>query len=239
MKILIKFIIKLCFGIWLITSILPETVIMDHKMIISLFQASKILGIIIIVMTFIAFFNPMFSKKKQTMINEEKTRLILHDLDTETAEKLFQDVKNALIFSVRKKMIKCCGCFDCWLRTPGLCVMHDGTESLGKQIACCDEFIIICKSLYGGFGKEIKTALDRSISFVLPFFEVRNREQHHQTRFSKSGKMKAYIYNSGEISDIDKTTLTEITRANCINMNKSECETVFVNDVQELKGALT
>jgi hypothetical protein len=115
--------------------------------------------------------------------------------------------------------------------------MHDGTESLGKQ-ACCDEFIIISKSLYGGFSKEIKNALDRSISFALPFFEVRNRELHHQMRYSKSGKLKAYIYNSGEISDTDKATLAEITRANCINMGKSDCETFFVNDVQELTGVL-
>ncbi len=116
--------------------------------------------------------------------------------------------------------------------------MHDGTESLGKQIAFCDEFIIISKSLYGGFGKEVKNALDRSISFLLPFFEVRNREQHHQIRYSKSGNLKVYIYNSGEVTDADKTTLTEITRANCINMDKSDCETVFIHDVQELKGAL-
>jgi hypothetical protein len=239
MNSLTKFILKLCFGIWLITLILPEIVLMDHKIIVLLFQAGKyLLSAVIFVMALIAFVIPMFPKKKQTVINDVKIKVILHDLDTETAESLFKDVHNVQIFSARKKMAKCRGCFGCWLKTPGLCVMHDGTEFLGKQSAYCDEFIIISKSLYGGFGKEIKSALDRSISFVLPFFEIRNRELHHQARYSKSGKLKAYIYNSGEISDTDKATLADITKANCINMNKSNYEIVFVNDVLELEGAL-
>ena len=238
MNSLTKLVIKLCFGIWLITSILPEAVFMDYKIILLFFQIDKyLLSAVIFVMALIAFVIPMLSKKKQTAINDVKTRVILHDLDTETAESLFKDVQNTQIFSARKKMAKCRGCFGCWLKTPGFCVMHDGTESLGKQ-ACCDEFIIISKSLYGGFSKEIKNALDRSISFALPFFEIRNRELHHQMRYSKSGKMKAYIYNSGKISDTDKATLAEITKANCINMNKSDCEIVFINDLHELTGAL-
>jgi len=235
MNSLTKFLLKLCFGIWLITSIMPEAIQMDYKII---FLIVKSVSAVVFVLALIAFVIPLLHKKKQMAANSENTRFILHDLDTETAESLFQNVPNTKFFSARKKMAKCTGCFGCWLRTPGLCVMHDGTESLGKQIAFCDEFIIISRSLYGGFGKEVKNALDRSISFVLPFFEVRNREQHHQARYSKSGKLKAYIYNSGEMSEADKATLSEITMANCINMNKSGCETVFVNDVQELKGAL-
>jgi len=236
MNSLTRFILKLCFGIWLITSIMPEAIQMEYKI---LFLIGKITSGVIFVLALIAFLIPLLQKKKQISANNEKTRLILHDLDAETAESLFQNVPNTQVFSARKKMAKCCGCFGCWLKSPGICIMHDGTESLGKLIACCDEFIIISKSLYGGFGKEIKNALDRSISFLLPFFEVRNREQHHQIRYSKSGKLKAYIYNSDEVSETDKATLTEITRANCINMNKNDYETVFINDVQKMKGALS
>jgi len=236
MNSLTKFILKCCFGIWLITSIMPETIQMDYKIF---FLIGKITSGVIFVLALIAFVIPLLQKKKQMTANNKKTRLILHDLDAETAESLFQNVPNTQVFNTRKKMAKCCGCFGCWLKSPGICIMHDGTESFGKQIAYCDEFIIISKSLYGGFGKEIKNTLDRSISFLLPFFEVRNREQHHQIRYSKSGKLKAYIYNSAEITDADKATLTEITKANCINMDKSDCETIFVNDVQELKGVLS
>jgi hypothetical protein len=236
MKSLTKFIFKLCFGVWLISSILPEVIQNDYKI---LFLVGKGLSAVIFVLALFAFFNPLFRKKKQMATANEKTSLILHDLDIQTAESLLCDVPNAQVFSARRKMAKCIGCFGCWLRTPGLCIMHDGAQFLGGQIACCDEFIIISKNFYGGFSKEIKNALDRSISFVLPFFEIRNREQHHQARYSKRGKIKACIYCSSEVSDADKAILAEITKANCINMNKSNYETVFVNDVQELKGALS
>jgi multimeric flavodoxin WrbA len=236
MNSLAKFILKLCFGVWLITSILPEVIQNDYKIV---FLVSKGLIAVIFALVLFAFFNPLLRKKPQTVTGNEKTRLILHDLDIETAKSLLCDVPNTQVFSARRKMAKCFGCFGCWLRTPGICIMHDGTESLGKQIACCDEFIIISKSLYGGFSKEIKNALDRSIAFVLPFFEIRNREQHHQARYAKSGKIRSCIYSSSKVSDADKALLTEITKANCINMNKSNYETVFVNDVQELKGALS
>jgi predicted membrane protein len=104
MNSLTKLVIKLCFGIWLITSILPEAVFMDHKIILLFFQIGKyLLSAVIFVMALIAFVIPMLSKKKQTAINEEKTRVILHDLDTETAESLFKNVQNTQIFNARKK----------------------------------------------------------------------------------------------------------------------------------------
>jgi len=235
MNNLTKFIMKLFFGVWLITSIMPEAIQKDYKI---MFWVGKGAYAVVAVLALIIFVIPLFHKKKQLAVNSEKKRFILHDLDAETAESLFENVPNTKIFSARKKMAKCHGCFGCWLKTPGLCVMRDGAESLGIQIACCDEFIIICKNLYGGLSKKIKNALDRSISLALPFFDVRNGEQHHMARYSQSGKIKVYIYNAGEIPEADKAALTEITKANCINMNKSDYETVFVNDVQELKGVL-
>jgi len=235
MNNLTKFILKLCFGVWLISSIIPESIQMDYKVI---FLIGKITSGVVFVLALIAFLIPLLQKKQQITESNEKTRLILHDLDAETAESLFKNIPNTQVFSARKKMAKCCGCFGCWLKSPGICIMHDGTESFGTLIAGCDEFIIISKNVYGGLSTEIKNVLDRSISLLLPFFKVRNREQHHQMRYAKIGKLKVYIYHSDEISDVDKATLTEITRANGINMDKSDCETVFIHDVQELQGAL-
>jgi len=200
-----------------------------------LFQVGGYLGIAILVMTIIAFIIQLLPKKKQSAMVIEKDKLILHDLDAETALNLFKDVNNAQFFCAHKRMAQCRGWYSCWLQTPGLCIMRDGTESLGKQIAFCGEFIIISKNLYGGFSAEIKNALDRSISSALPFFCVRNDELHHQPRYPNEGKMTAYIYSANEISDADKESLMEITKANGINMNKSDCEIIFVHDINELR----
>jgi hypothetical protein len=233
-----KIVVKLCFAILLITALLPRSILLEYRPMALLFQVGGYLGIGILVMTIIAFIIQLLPKKKQSVVSKEKDRLILHDLDAETALNLFKDVNNVQFFCANKKMAPCHGWYSCWLQTPGICIMHDGTESLGKQIAFCGEFIIISKNLYGGFSAEIKNALDRSISSALPFFCVRNNELHHQPRYPNSGKMTAYIYNANRISDVDKASLVEVIKANGINLNKSDCETIFVNDVIELKEVL-
>ena len=238
MNSLIKFIVKLCFGICLITAIAPVSLFMDYKIMALLFQVGSCLSNAIFAMAIIAFIIPIFTPKKQPATAKEKNRLILHDLDAETANNLFKDVNNARFFCANKKMAPCRGWYSCWLQTPGLCVMHDGVETLGERTASCDEFIIISKNLYGGFSAEIKNVLDRSISFVLPFFCVRNNELHHQPRYQNVGTMKVYIYNSNKISDVDKESLVEITKASGLNMNKTGCETIFVHDVNELREVL-
>jgi len=235
MNSLTKLFVKLCFGIFLLTALLPTSVLTKYKPMAILFQAGAYIGIALLVMAIIAFIIQLLPQKKQAATAKEKDRLILHDLDAEAALDLFKDTNNAQFFCANKKMAPCHGWYSCWLQTPGSCIMHDGTESLGKQIAFSDEFIIISKNLYGGFSAEVKKALDRSISSVLPFFCVRNNELHHQPRYPNSGKMTVYIYNANKISDVDKASLVEISKANRINLNKSDCETIFVNDVNELR----
>jgi multimeric flavodoxin WrbA len=207
---------------------------MEYKPFSILFKAGLFATIIIFILAITTFFLPRLSKQDKPVGDTEKRKIILHDLDAETAEKVFKNVSNAEYISASKKIARCFGCFGCWLKTPSLCVMHDGAEAVGKKLLCCNELIIISKNLYGGFSKNIKNVLDRSISFALPFFAVRNKEQHHQLRYKNNGKLKACIYNSNEIPETDRLTLKEIARANAVNMNLSDYETIFVNDVHEL-----
>jgi hypothetical protein len=238
MNSLIKFFVKLCPGIFLLTVLLPRSLFMEYKPMALLFQVGGYIGIAMLAMTITAFIIQLLPQKKQSVTAKENDRLILHDLDAETALDLFKDLNDVQFFCANKKMAACRGWYSCWLQTPGLCIMHDGTESLGKQIAFCNEFVIISKNLYGGFSTEIKNALDRSISSALPFFCVRNNELHHQPRYPNEGKMMAYIYNANEIPAADKESLIEITKANSINLNKSDYETIFVNDVNKLREVL-
>ena len=67
-----------------------------------------------------------------------------------------------------------------------------------------------------------------SDSFIHPFFLVRNRESHHQSRYANIGKMRVYIYDADKISETDKASIVDIAKANCVNMNKTEPE-VYVN----------
>jgi hypothetical protein len=224
-----KLLVKLCFCVWLASSILPG-ILAEYKPFAILFLAGKYIGYAVMILAVVAFIIPMLPKKKQPVSIGEKTTVILHDIGPETAIKIFGDMPNTKFFCASNKMAACKGFYACWLRTPGICALHDGMQHLGKEIASCGEFIIVSKNLYGGFSKEIKNALDRSISFALPFFQVRNKEQHHQARYANSGKMRVYIYSADEISNTDKNSIGEIAKANAINMNKFGLETHFINN---------
>ena len=232
-----KVLVQACFLIWLANSILPG-VLAQYTALVPIFVVGRYISYAVGGLAFATLIIPILTPKKQVEQSKAEGRLILHDLDPETAHELFADMPNTKFFCAAKKMVACKGDYGCWLKTPGICIFHDGVEELGKEIALCDEFIIISKSLYGGFDKEIKTALDRSISFILPFFQVRNKEQHHQARYINGEKMRVYIYDANEISETDKALITEVAKANSINMNKSEPDVHFVQDVVSLKGSV-
>ena len=234
MSKLSKILVKICFCVWLANSMLPA-VLAQYKPFEILFAMGWGISITVAVAAVISFFIPILSRKNQFVSNEIKSTLVLHDLDPETASMLFEDIPDVKFFCASKRMAACKGFYDCWLKNPGICALRDGTESLGRSIAECDKLIIVSKSLYGGFDRDMKNALDRSISALLPLFQVRNREQHHQPRYSKIGKMEVYIYNAEHISETDRVSVSEIAKANSINMNKSEPVMHFIHNLAALK----
>ena len=113
-------------------------------------------------------------------------RLILHDLDQNQVEaaglNTFSTEQNIIIDS-RGIRQYCLGCFACWLKTPGKCIIPDEYQTMGENLSKVDEFLIISKSTFGSYSSSVKNVLDRSISYVLPYFEVRKGEMHHQERY--------------------------------------------------------
>lgn len=130
-----------------------------------------------------------------------------------------------------------CGCFGCWLKTPGACVIRDKYGDMGEYLSKCDEVIIISKCVYGGFSPFVKNVLDRSISYVLPFFKINNGEMHHQRRYDNKVDMKVWFYEN-KITEKEKQTARRIVKANCINLYWEISNVLFVNDIKEMEGLI-
>jgi multimeric flavodoxin WrbA len=77
----------------------------------------------------------------------------------------------------------CQGCFDCWVKTPGVCKTHDAANSVSAANATSDAVLLVSPILFGGYGPELKKALDRSIGLMSPFFEKVGGETHHLKRY--------------------------------------------------------
>lgn len=229
-----KFVVRLYFGVWLSCSVLP-TALAEYKPFDLLFRLGGYLGNGVMILCVVIFILTLIPKKQKPVPENEKTTLILHDLEPEAAQAMFGDMPNVKLYCASGKMAACKGYYDCWLRTPGTCALRDGFEGLGQQIASCDKFVIVSKNLYGGFSREVKNALDRSISFALPYFQFREREVHHQARISKRGDMAVYIYDCNSITDFDKNSIGNMTKAVSLNTNKNEPQIFFINEINSLK----
>ena len=80
----------------------------------------------------------------------------------------------------------CIGCFGCWAKTPGECVIHDGYERTSLDMGLCDEMIIVSECYYGTVSPFVKAAQDRAISYVQGDFIIKNGEMHHKHRYTNT-----------------------------------------------------
>jgi len=83
----------------------------------------------------------------------------------------------------------CIGCFGCWVKTPGTCVIDDyGRETTRKAIQS-DLLVWLTPVTFGGYSSELKKALDRIIPILLPYFQTYHGQIHHKMRYKKYPKL--------------------------------------------------
>ena len=164
-------------------------------------------------------------------------RLIIHDLSIEQSkiiglENLAEEEN--IIVDGNGKNHYCIGCFGCWLKTPGRCVIKDEYQAMGEKISKVDELLIISKATFGGYSSVVKNILDRSISYVSPYFVIRKGEMHHKERYHKNLKVSAVFYGE-DITEKEKETSVNLVVANAINLN-GEVEYIdFVDSIENVK----
>jgi len=102
--------------------------------------------------------------------------------------RLLESADNSVAyFTLREmKIDPCRGCFACWLKTPGRCVLKDDSYDICREYINAD-FVLYASPLILGFPSAIlKHAMDRLIPLVLPYIElVGNKECHHIRRYDR------------------------------------------------------
>ena len=82
----------------------------------------------------------------------------------------------------RLNIANCVGCFGCWTKTPGKCVIRDDAVKVYPQIAASDRILYVSKIKYGGYDTVMKTMLERSIPVQQAFIRLLHGETHHVQR---------------------------------------------------------
>lgn len=107
-------------------------------------------------------------------------------------------------FKLREMNINyCTGCWDCWLKNPGICTLKDDFESILSKVPTSDSITIITPVIAGYESALMKTAKDRMVSLAHPYIEMYKGEQHHRQRYTKKLTFKLLIVEDEDTKQED------------------------------------
>ena len=128
------------------------------------------------------------------------------------------------------KITNCVGCFGCWTRTPGKCVIRDDAVKVYPEIAKSDTLLYISRIKYGGYDTIMKTMLERAIPVQQAFIRIVEGETHHIQR--EVTPKKATIIAYGDISEEEKEVFKKLISRNTHNMNFENYNIIFATELQ-------
>ncbi len=123
-----------------------------------------------------------------------------------------------IIHLSKEKIATCMGCFGCWLKTPGICILGDKGQDIAKKVIQSHLMVLVTQITFGGYSYHLKKMVDRFIPNVLPFFINVDGEIHHQKRYEKNPDILAIGYLSQNDPESELIFRTLIKR-NSINFH--------------------
>ncbi|HAX74095.1 MAG TPA: flavoprotein [Firmicutes bacterium] len=162
-------------------------------------------------------------------------KLVISDLMPEQLRQVIHVNDDTVIISNDNRIKHCIGCFGCWIKTPGTCVIKDPYQHLGELFSKCTDMIIISKCVYGGYSPFVKNVLDRGLSYLHPDFEIRHNEMHHKMRYKNKFDLSICFYGDS-ISDAEMITAKEMAKANFVNYAPKKHNLYLVNSLEEIGG---
>lgn len=155
--------------------------------------------------------------------------LIIHDLEAELFSRIFRipDHGEVRIVENNRGINTCIGCYDCWIKTPSRCVIQDGFQDMGHLLSQAEKVVIISRCCYGGYSSFVKNVLDRSISYLLPFFVPKNGETHHRQRYENQFAFHVYFYGDSLTED-ERETAKRLVSANAVNFDAPDYQVDFL-----------
>ncbi|MCL2425135.1 MAG: flavodoxin family protein [Oscillospiraceae bacterium] len=135
-----------------------------------------------------------------------------------------------------EKLHHCTGCFTCWIKTPGECIIKDNYADMGALLGRCEELVFVSKCTYGGLSPFVKNVMDRVLPNLLPDFTVRNNEQHHKLRYDNAINLSAYFYGA-DVTESERATALSLIPAIALNFGAQVIDVSFFKTEDEVKEA--
>jgi multimeric flavodoxin WrbA len=119
----------------------------------------------------------------------------------------------------REDLAFCIGCFGCWVKKPGECVINDAIGGINREEMNSDAVIFLSPVVFGQFSANIKNAVDRWLPNMLPFFVTRaDGSTMHPPRYPDYPKQVIIGYGD-QVCGEDERLFTDITKKHRSNLD--------------------
>jgi multimeric flavodoxin WrbA len=136
----------------------------------------------------------------------------------------------------REDLASCIGCFGCWIKKPGECVIPDGIESINSTAMNSDVVIYLSPVIFGQFSANIKDAIDRWLPNMLPFFMIRKDGSMMHPRRYESYPKQIMIGYGNEVDSEDAELFKDITKKHRNNVEAVIFDHNYANIDKLLSG---
>lgn len=110
----------------------------------------------------------------------------------------------------------CLGCFGCWLKTPGKCVMPDGGRTTAAEMFVLPDLVVLGgETPFGCFALPLKAVIERSLPIQLPYFWRCRGLVHHVPRYDRLSRVVSASF--GDASEAEDAIHLELVRSTCDN----------------------
>lgn len=150
-------------------------------------------------------------------------KLIVSDRPLTLAEPACRDIQVIDLSALR--IANCVGCFGCWTKTPGKCVIRDDAVRVYPCIAASEKLMYVSKIRYGSYDSIMKTMLERAIPVQQAFIRLHHGETHHFQR--RVAPKQAVIIGYGADSDEERAVFEKLVARNARNMNFESWRVIF------------
>jgi len=148
-------------------------------------------------------------------------------LDDELRRAGHADVRTFELATMR--LAYCQGEFDCWVKTPGVCRVHDAEADIVQAIHDAANVVLLDAVTFGGHSYTLKRAQDRLICLLSPFFEKRASLTHHAARYDHAAGLFALGWAPEADADVAETWRA-LADANALNMLAPRVGAALVDD---------
>ena len=154
---------------------------------------------------------------------------------------LVSDQHEVTVLELREMDIKyCTGCFGCWVKTPGECVVADDSHDVCRAVINANFALWASPVIMGFYSALLKKVTDKFIPLVQPYIVVDQYEAHHLARYDKY-PLVGLLFDKGDDADNkDIEIISDIHGRTALNFkSKLSFTKLTLDSVEEVAREIT